>query len=397
MIAAIRQAYNQVFKQENYKRFLDELDAFHPGALDFRVAETPIFIDDSMKNKILEVCGYIIQEIKSVGFKANTKNAIPEGESFPNQNSIPQCLTFDFGICINENKEYYPALIELQAFPTLYAFQAIYPAVLEKHFQLPDDFSSFFSGLNKNSYILYLKDISLNNYDPQEVILLEIKPHQQKTRIDFYLTQQLTGIRTVCITEIQSEGNKLFYLIDGKKQFIKRIYNRVIMDELKIEKTDLGNIINLQHDWDVEWFPHPNWFYQISKYLLPSLKHPFIPETRFLKDVKHIPTDLENYVLKPLFSFAGQGVIIDLTKNDIDKITDRENWILQRKVEYASCIETPDGNAKAEIRMMYLWREGDENPTLVTNLARLSKGKMIGTRYNKDKQWVGGSVAYFKK
>jgi hypothetical protein len=143
--------------------------------------------------------------------------------------------------------------------------------------------------------------------------------------------------------------------------------------------------------------PHPNWFYQISKYLLPFLHHPFIPATSFLDDLTEIPTDLENYVLKPLFSFAGQGVIIDVKASDIENIKDPSNWILQKKVQYADCIETPDGNAKAEIRLMYIWNEEDREPILLTNLARLSKGKMIGTRYNKDKEWVGGTVAYFEK
>jgi hypothetical protein len=66
-------------------------------------------------------------------------------------------------------------------------------------------------------------------------------------------------------------------------------------------------------------------------------------------------------------------------------------------VKYAKCIQTPDEPAKVEIRLMYVWKDGDDRPTLVTNLARLSKGKMIGVRYNKDKEWVGGSVAYFEQ
>jgi hypothetical protein len=242
-----------------------------------------------------------------------------------------------------------------------------------------------------------LKEVIIGDHDVDEVVLLEIKPAQQKTRIDFYLTEQLLGVHPICITELRSEGKKLYYIKDGRKQFIKRIYNRIILDELKKEKESLGEIINLHDDWEVSWIPHPNWFYQISKYLLPNLHHPFIPETFFLDSTESLPENLEDYVVKPLFSFAGQGVIIDVKKSDIDQLIDKSNWILQKKVEYAPCIETPDGNAKVEIRMMYLWRDEDEQPILVTNLARLSKGKMIGTRYNKDKEWVGGSVAYFKQ
>ena len=86
-----------------------------------------------------------------------------------------------------------------------------------------------------------------------------------------------------------------------------------------------------------------------------------------------------------------------MKESDLTTIQDPHNWILQRKVKYADCIVTPDIPAKAEIRLMYGWKDEDERPALLTNLARLSKGKMIGTRYNKDKEWVGGSVAYFEK
>ena len=148
---------------------------------------------------------------------------------------------------------------------------------------------------------------------------------------------------------------------------------------------------------DVEWAPHPNWFYRISKYTLPLIKHPYVPPTFYLNEVTQIPADLENYVLKPLFSFAGQGVIIDVTKEDVDKVKDPENWILQRKVKYADIIQTPDIPAKAEIRMFYFWKDGAARPVAVNNLGRLSKGKMIGVRYNKDKEWVGGNFCYFEK
>src|SRR5690606_37169005 len=121
------------------------------------------------------------------------------------------------------------------------------------------------------------------------------------------------------------------------------------------------------------------------------------PTTYFLSSIKQIPADLENYVLKPLFSFAGQGVIIDVTDDDITAVKDPENWILQKKVKYADVIATPDEPAKAEIRIFYFWKDGEARPQPANNLARLSKGKMIGVRYNKDKEWVGGSLAYFER
>ena len=177
---------------------------------------------------------------------------------------------------------------------------------------------------------------------------------------------------------------------------VKRIYNRIIFDELTHIKDSLGDVVDITKPFDVEWAPHPNWFYRISKFTLPFIEHPYVPQTFFLNEVTQLPDNLENFVLKPLFSFAGQGVIIDVKREDVDNIKDPENWILQKKVNYASIIETPDVPAKAEIRIFYFWKKGEARPVATNNLARLSKGKMIGVRYNMDKEWVGGSVAYFE-
>jgi hypothetical protein len=202
----------------------------------------------------------------------------------------------------------------------------------------------------------------------------------------------------VCLTELIQEGRHLFYTKDGKKIPVKRIYNRIIFDDLQQQSAEIqekGKL--LLSDLNVEWVPHPNWFYRISKYTLPFINHPYVPKTSFLHEIKDMPTDLENYVLKPLFSFAGQGVIIDVTRADIDAVKDPHNWILQKKVKYADVIITPDIPAKAELRIFYFWKEGEARPIATNNLARLSKGKMIGVRYNQDKEWVGGSLAYFEK
>jgi hypothetical protein len=207
----------------------------------------------------------------------------------------------------------------------------------------------------------------------------------------------MVGIATVNITDLIQEGMNIYYLLNGKKTQVKRIYNRIIFDDLDAQKQKLGKFVDITKPLNVVWVPHPNWFYRISKYALPLIKSPYVPETNYLNEVKILPPDLENYVLKPLFSFAGQGVIIDVSKEDIDKITDPENWILQRKVAYASVIETPDEPAKCELRMMYYWEKGAARPVLATGLARLSKGKMIGVRYNADKDWVGSSIPFFEE
>ncbi len=397
MVPAIRKSFNKSFTTEKYQSFLDEIHNDFPGALDFRIAETPVFINKQLGDEMIETCEYIIDKILGADFIKLTENAIPTDDRVANENAHPHFMAFDFGICLNDDGNYMPALIEIQGFPTLFAFQAYYPEILQKHFTIPQQFSNYFNGFDKNTYIQELKELILGDAKPEEVILLEIKPNHQKTRIDFYCTQSYFGIQPICITELMEENNALFYMLNGQKQHIKRIYNRIIFDELHAMKEELGTCVDIRKKFDVEWITHPNWFYRISKFTLPFLEHRSIPKTRFLSEIQQLPENLHEYVLKPLFSFAGQGVIIDLKKEDLLDIKDPQNWILQKKVSYAECIETPDNPAKVEIRLMYTWKDGDKRPILLTNLARLSKGKMIGTRYNKDKDWVGGSVAFFEQ
>ena len=395
MIAALRKAFNQSFTKEKYETFLKDLDSKHPGAIEFRVAETPVFVGNEFAAKMLDACESIVDFIKAPNFKTLTERSIPAHERIPNENQRSHMIAFDFGVCINQEGELEPQLIEMQGFPTLYGFQRYYPEVLAKHFSIPDNFSHYLNGYNQDSYLKDLREVIVGSESPENVVLLEIKPHEQKTRIDFYCTRDYLNIQPVCITELIQEGKQLFYMFNGKKVLIRRIYNRVIFDDLHTQKEKLGKFIDITQDLDIQWVPHPNWFYRISKFTLPFIRHPYVPKTFFLNEIKQLPRDLENFVLKPLFSFAGQGVVIDLTQQDIDNVNDPENWILQRKVKYADAIATPDVPAKVEIRIMYLWKNEWERPKAVTNLARLSKGKMIGVRYNKDKEWVGGSVAYF--
>jgi len=392
----LRDNFNKNFTEEKYSNYMNNIDAVSPGALDFRIAETPIFIPKEFTKKMLDACEDIIDIIVAPNFKALTERSIPDDVKVPGDEEHAECMVFDFGICENAAGQYEPQLIEMQGFPTLYAFQAFQSEIAAAYAELPANYSSYLNGYSKESYIQLLKDIIIGEDNLNEVILLEIYPDQQKTRIDFDATKQLIGIETVCLTKLKADGKTLYYEKEnGEKQIVKRIYNRLIFDDLQQQK-NLTDLIDLKKEYDVKWIPHPNWFYRISKFTLPFIDNPYVPETFFLNEIT-MPVNLDEYVLKPLFSFAGMGVVIDVTQHDIDNITDPENWILQRKVKYAPIILTPDEPAKAEIRLFYFWKDEWERPIAVHNLARLSKGKMIGTRYNKDKTWVGGTIAFFEK
>ncbi|HEY2727002.1 MAG TPA: hypothetical protein VGI61_07510 [Parafilimonas sp.] len=398
MVPALREKFNASFSKKQYEDYLQDLNSQHPRDIEFRIAETPIFIDKDFKEKILSACESIVDVITKPDFKTLTANAVPQDLNVPDENDHSHFIAFDFGICENEKGELEPQLIEMQGFPTLFAYQVWDDEITRKHYDIPSNYNSYLNGFTKQTYLQLLKDIIVAKHNPENVILLEIFPHQQKTRIDFYYTQDYLKIPIVCITDLVKDGRKLYYVQDGKTTEVKRIYNRIIFDDLQQQTKEVqeqGKI--LFEDLDVEWAGHPNWFYRISKYTLPFIKNRYVPETKFLSDVKTIPADLENYVLKPLFSFAGQGVVIDIKKEDIDNVKDSHNWILQRKVKYADIIKTPDEPAKAEIRIFYFWKDGEARPVATQNLARMSKGKMIGVRYNKDREWVGGSLVFFEK
>ena len=392
----LRDKFNKNFTEEKYGNYMKSIDAVSPGALNFRIAETPIFIPKDFTKKMLDACEDIIDIITAPNFITLTERSIPDDVKVPGDEEHAECMVFDFGICENAAGECEPQLIEMQGFPTLFAFQTFQSEIAAEYAELPANYSSYLNGYTKETYVELLKEIIVGEDNLEEVILLEIFPEQQKTRIDFHATKQLLGIETVCLTKLKADGKTLYYLkTNGEKQIVKRIYNRLIFDDLQ-QQENLSEIIDLKKEYDVKWFPHPNWFYRISKFTLPFIDNPYVPETFFLNEIT-MPVNLNEYVLKPLFSFAGMGVVIDVTQEDIDYISDPENWILQRKVNYAPIILTPDEPAKAEIRLFYFWKQEWKRPVAVHNLARLSKGKMIGTRYNKDKTWVGGTIAFFEK
>jgi len=396
MIPSQREKYNGQFNNtEKYQTFITDLES---GYLEipFRVAETPVFIPKALKEKLTAAGEEIIKLIKLPNFKDLTAQSIPSDWNVPHENDHPHFLTFDFGICKNEAGELTPMLIEMQGFPSLYGFQHHLGKTFAAHFNIDSSVNYFLNGFNEEKYIQLLKEVIIGKHQPHEVALMDVDAPNQKTAIDFFVTQKMLGIKILALTDIKKVGKQLFYEENGEQIHLKRIYNRLIFDEVASNPEIFKTSFDPCEELDIEWVTHPNWFYRISKYTMPFLDSEFVPETRFLNQIDSIPTDLKNYVLKPLFSFAGTGVIIDVTEHDINTIPDPENWILQRKVNYEPAVESPSGGVKAEIRMMYLWPD-DGEPQLCINLARLSRGKMIGVRYNADFDWVGGTISFMEE
>ncbi|MFP3595144.1 hypothetical protein [Chryseobacterium sp. SIMBA_029] len=391
MIPTYRKQFNQDFSQEKYsqlKEILQQKSGLKPG---FRVSESPIFLTQEFKHKLIDATESIIDQIKALPVELLQK-AVPENCKVPNDTTQPHFFTIDFGICSNEKGEIEPQLIELQAFPSLYAFQKAYEETFCEVYPFLDEIKN---PMSPEDFKNYLQEVIVGEENPENVVLLEIFPEKQKTAIDFAFTEKLLGIPTVCLTKIKKEGRKLYYNNNGTLTEIKRIYNRVIFDELD-KIPNLTTEFDFRDEVDVQWITHPNWFFKISKFLLPLLHHQYVPKSYFLHE---FPADekLENFVLKPLFSFAGSGVNLNPTQEITEAITDKENYILQRKVDYAPIFEDINGEfSKAEIRLLYIWRENDERPILLENLGRMTKAAMVNVDFNKkDAIWIGSSNVFF--
>jgi hypothetical protein len=396
MIPNLRQSYNSAFSEAKYAAFLDYISGLYNHTPGFRLSETPVFFPDDFRDKLFKACDDIVDALVRPDFKEITEGSMKPEHRVPNEDAHPTFLVVDFGVCEGADGTLVPKLIEMQGFPSLYFFQNDLAEGYKKHFEnIPDTLSPLFSGLDTEGYYKLMSEVIVGDSKPENVVLLEVEPEKQNTLIDFYGTAKHLGIKVLCLTKVIKQGKKLFYKNEKDTLVrIEKIYNRVIFDELD-RRPDLTFGFDFTETLDVEWIGHPNWFFRISKYTLPFLKSDFVPKTYFLDTLTEYPTDLENYVLKPLFSFSGQGVKINITRQDLDEVEDRANHILQEKVNYVAALKTPSDPAKIEIRMLMVWKKGDARPTIVNNLIRLSKGIMIGVRYNKDKDWVGASAGFF--
>jgi hypothetical protein len=391
-----RQLFNDNFSVEKYKNLINDITSDFDYEVTFRVGETPFFIRNELKEQLIDGCNQVIDFIKRDEFRSLTDRALELNRKVPNEDNHTTFVAIDFGIC-EEDGKIVPKLIEVQGFPSLFNFQYHLSKKFVSHYPFLSELTPFLSGLDHESYLKLIEEVICNNHPKENVILLEIEPEKQNTKIDFYYCHRDIGIPIVCVTDLYQKGKYLFYKNDkGEEIQVKRIYNRVIFDELDL-RTELKLNFDFSSDIEVEWAGHPNWFFRISKFILPYLKGKYFIETTLLSDLKEIPSDLENYVLKPLFSFSGTGVIFHVKREDVEAVKEKDLYILQKKVNYKPIIQSPNGKVKAEVRILAVWKKDAPAPTLVTNLIRLSRGEMIGVKFNRDKDWVGGTVGMFEK
>jgi hypothetical protein len=393
MIPALREAFNRNFLPETYQQFLHELEASAGTSIAFRVSETPCFFPKALLDQMAEYGrDLVLQLVNNPEYRRASDVTVPAKYNVPNESPRPMFLQVDFGLVRNAKGELEPKLVELQAFPSLYGYQPMLAKQYIQSFGLPAGLGIYLGGYNHNTYLQLMRELIVADHDPEHVILLEVHPEKQKTLCDFLITERELGIAIVDILKLKKRGKRLFYEKDGREVPIKRIYNRCIVDEL--ERKNIALPFDLTEPLDVEWAGHPNWYYRISKFSIPYLKHNCVPKTWLLDQNSTVPPDHENYLLKPLYSFAGLGIKFNPTQADVDAIPreQRHHYILQERMRFEPVIETPHGWTQAEIRIMYVWPENGEL-TPVLPLLRMGRGIMMGVDHNRNLEWVGGSAA----
>jgi hypothetical protein len=397
MLAAARSHFEQTFTEARYRAFVDAVTARAGVPIEFRLSETPCFFSSALMQSLVEAAQSMTQQLlETHAYRIAADAIVPERFRLAGGEPLPTCVQVDFGLVRTESGDFEGRLVELQAFPSLYGFQMLLSECALEYLGLEGTgsapmFTPYLSGLNHASYAALLRRPLVGPHDPAQVVLMEIEPVRQKTLPDFQVTEATWGIRAVDTREIVREGRRLFYRRDGQLTPIARIYNRVIPDEL--ERSGAPMAFDYRDDLDVEWIGGPDWFFRISKFSLPWLRHPWVPETHFLSDLTDLPSNRNEWLLKPLFSFAGGGIIFSPTDADIAAIAteQRHLYVLQRRVAFTPVIRTPDGDTQAELRIMMV-REGD-GYRAVLPLVRMGRGKMMGVDHNKGLRFVGAAAA----
>ncbi len=417
MLRQFRQSFNQAWSPERYRAFLEALDRRCGTRVRFRVSETPCFFPQALVQQCAAAGAEMLEQLLGdPEYRRVSEGAIPAEFKVLREDARPLFAAVDFGVVRNAAGALEPRLVEIQGFPSLYCFQLAMAEQFVESYGLDSRLRLIAGGSSVEEYERALRRAVVGEEDPASVVLLEIDPLEQKTLPDFLLTEKTLGVRAVNIREVTQEGNRLFYAREGKRIPIRRIYNRAIVDELVRKNVQLP--FRFTADLEVDWAGHPNWFFRISKFSIPFLQHSLVPRTRFLDQVERLPGDLENYVLKPLYSFAGLGVLVGPAQADLDAIPreQRRNYILQERMRFEPCIATPHGATQAEIRVLYIDRavsrktagvdaaRGTEQTEgasandplqqweLGPLIIRMGRGKMMGVDHNRDLEWVGASA-----
>ena len=400
MIEPYRSDFNARFTEAKYSELLRVISERTRTKIEFRIAETPCFFAPELIERMVRAGEELTAQLmESPEYLRASDAAIPAPFRVPGCDAHPHFMTVDFGLVRDTSGELQPKLVEMQAFPSIFGYQAVASQAYKDVYGLDPSLTPFLGSLDEAGYWELLRETIVGQHDPANVVLLEVEPEKQKTLPDFRVHEDRLGVVTVDIAKLVKQGRRLFYRdkVTGRLVAVERIYNRVIVDELERKQIELP--FDYRDDLEVDWAGHPNWYFRVSKFSLPYLRHATVPAAVFLDDWiagkgrERLPAERENWVLKPLYSFAGKGIQFAPTDADLDPISkaERHLYLLQERVKFESVIRTPEGMTQAEIRIMYVWPDGGKM-TPAIGLVRMGRGLMMGVDHNRAKTWVGGSV-----
>ena len=404
MLEPYRTAFNERFTMGKYAELLRLVNQRTRAEVEFRVCETPCFFAPELMQRLVRTGEELTaQLLGNERYMEESAAAIPEEYRVPGEDAHPHFMTVDFGLVRNAEGELEPKLVEMQAFPSVFGYQAVLSQAYKDVYEVDPALQYLFGGLDDAGYWQVLREVIVGRHDPENVVLLETEPEKQKTLPDFRVHEDRLGIRTVDIANVVKRGKRLMYKRgDGVLASIERIYNRAIVDELVRKEIKLP--FDYREELAVEWAGHPNWYFRISKFSIPYLDHPAVPAAVFVDDWlagrgrERLPENRGRWVLKPLYSFAGKGIQFGPSDEELRAIPSEEqhNYLLQERVQFEPVINTPEGLTQAEIRILYVWPDGGRM-TPLTSLVRMGRGLMMGVDHNRDRTWVGGSASLTPK
>ncbi|MGB7133713.1 MAG: hypothetical protein WBD46_00380, partial [Acidobacteriaceae bacterium] len=376
MLPSLRQDFNHRFRPEAFRSLLHSLDAVARTHVGFPVAETPCFFPQALLGNMARIgADLTLRLVRDPAYLQKSLAAIPEPWRAASQNAHPHFLTADFGLVRESDGSLAPRLVEMQAFPSVFGFQWALSEAYRSTFSLPSSLRYLYGGLDESAFWKLLARTIVAGHDPETVVLIDVDPASQKTLPDFHITADRLGIRIVDIAALEpvdasidphlrnpGQLRRLAYR-DGKRLIpIRRIYNRAIVDELVRRQVPLQ--FDYREPFDLEWAGHPNWYFHVSKFSLPFLDHPAVPPAVFLDDWlpdgsparDRLPGDRSRLILKPLYSFAGQGIRFAPSDELLAAIPpgDRHLYLLQERVSFEPVIDTPAGPTQAEVRILYV-------------------------------------------
>ena len=397
VIPSLRSDFNARFRPEAFRNLRHSPDAIARTRVAFPIAETRFFPQSLLDEMARIGADLTLRLVNDPAYLARSLAAIPERWRAADQNAHPHFLTADFGLVRNADGSLAPRLVEMQAFPSVFGFQFASCEGYRTAFGLDPSLHYLFGGLDESAYWKLLTRTIVAGHDPETVVLIDVDPANQKTLPDFHITADRLGIPIVDIADLQpidaaskSPGQlrRLAYRNGSRLVPIRRIYNRAIVDELLRKQVPLQ--FDYRESFDVEWAGHPNWYFHVSKFSIPFLDHPAVPRAFFLDQLyrdaalrDRFEFGRDAWILKPLFSFAGQGIRFAPTDADLAAIppAQRTSYILQERVTFVPVIDTPFGPTQAEIRILYVWPDRASLTPLIA-LVRLGRGQMMGVDHN---------------